>query len=146
MTGVWTYTGGFGPNSKLSFRDMTDGSTNTICLGERAFSTGNVDMYAAVWAGCAAAWHDDCIDDSWFTGRNPVNPTQTAIYTPDFVRQQALSSNHEGGVQVALFDGSVRFLSENLEFIMTGGNNTTAANSLYEYLIHKSDGAVIGEF
>jgi prepilin-type N-terminal cleavage/methylation domain-containing protein len=143
--GVWTFTGGFGPNSGTNFRDITDGSSNTLCLGERATVVGGVTMFAAVWAGCAAAWHDDCVDDSWATGRSPVNPTQTAIFGV-FARQQALSSNHEGGVHAALFDGSVRFLSENLDFKMVGGNNTTAADSIYEQLIHKSDGAVLGEF
>ncbi|HVJ69474.1 MAG TPA: DUF1559 domain-containing protein [Caulifigura sp.] len=31
-------------------------------------------------------------------------------------RQKTLSSHHEGGVFVTLLDGSVRFLSENVDF------------------------------
>jgi prepilin-type N-terminal cleavage/methylation domain-containing protein len=144
-TGVWTYTGAFGPNSNTKFGKISDGTSNTICIGERAYRVNGVMMHAAVWAGCASAWHDDCIDDSWATGRSPVNPVQSAIYGT-FARQQALSSNHVGGVQVALFDGSVHFLSENIDFKMTGGNNNTAADSVYEYLINMSDGAVVSEF
>lgn len=145
VNGVWTFTGGFGPNSKTRMADISDGTSNTICVGERAYLVGNVMMHAAVWGACASAWHDDCIDDAWATARSPVNPTQTAIYNT-FARQQALSSNHAGGVQVALFDGSVRFLSVNIDFRMSGGTNTTVADSVYEYLIHKSDRAPIGDF
>lgn len=139
------FSGAFGPNSKTRMGDLSDGTTNTICVGERAYRVGGVLMHAAIWAGCAAAFHDDCIDDNWATARSPVNPTQTAIYNT-FARQQALSSNHTGGVQVGLFDGSVRFLSQNVDFLMTGGNNVTIADSVYEMLIHKNDGGVIGDY
>ncbi|MCA9128811.1 MAG: DUF1559 domain-containing protein [Planctomycetales bacterium] len=140
--GVFTYSGLFGPNSNKKFGDITDGTSNTICLGERAYTVSGVMMHAAVWGGCAAAWHDDCIDDAWATARSPINPTQDAIYNT-YARQQALSSNHTGGVTVALFDGSVHFLSQNIDFRMNGGNNTTAADSIYEYLINGTDGAVV---
>ncbi len=139
------HTGAFGPNSRTRIGDISDGTTNTICVGERAYRVGTVVMHAATWVGCAAAFHDDCIDDSWATARSPVNPTQTVIYNT-YARQQALSSNHTGGVQVGLFDGSVRFLSQNVDFLMVGGSNTTVADSVYERLIHKSDGGVIGDF
>lgn len=142
--GVWTYSGAFGPHSKTKIGEVSDGTTNTICLGERAYKVGNIVMHAAVWGGCAAAWHDDCIDDAWATARSPINPTQPIF--GDFARQQALSSNHTGGVQVALFDGSVRFLSQNIDFRMTGGDNVTVADSTYEQLIHKNDGSTLGEF
>ncbi|QDU39540.1 Type II secretion system protein G precursor [Maioricimonas rarisocia] len=141
---IWQWTGGFGFNSKTRMRDITDGTTNTICIGERAYRLGNEMTHAATWAGCASAMHDDCIDDSWFTARAPINPRQG--FWGSFQRQQALSSLHEGGVQVAMFDGSVRFLSENIEFIFPAGNNNSAADSIYEYLIHMQDGAVIGQF
>ncbi len=139
------FTGAFGPNSRTRIADISDGTTNTICVGERAYRVNGVMMHAATWAGCAASGHDDCIDDAWGTARSPINPTQTAIYNT-FARQQALSSNHSGGVQVALFDGSVRFLSQNVDFLMTGGSNFTVADSVYEYLIHIKDGQVIGEY
>jgi hypothetical protein len=49
-------------------------------------------------------------------------------------------------VQIALFDGSVRFLTQNVDFVMAGGNNTSVADSVYEFLVNKDDGNVIGEF
>lgn len=138
-------TGAFGTNFASKIGQLTDGTTNTICVGERAYRVGNVMMHAATWAGCAASGHDDCIDDAMATARSPINPVQTAIYNT-YSRQQALSSNHTGGVQIALFDGSVRFLSQNVDFVMAGGSNTSNADSVYEYLIHIKDGAVIGDF
>ncbi len=142
VNGALVYTGAFGPNSNTKFGTISDGTSNTICVGERAYQVNGVIMGAAVWAGCAAAWHDDCIDDSWGAARSPINPTQSAIYNK-YARQQALSSNHTGGVMVGLFDGSVHFLSQNIDFRMTGGNNTTVADSVFENLIHMSDGAVV---
>ncbi len=143
--GMHVFSGGFGQQIATKFAAISDGTSNTICLGERAYKVGNVMMHAALWGGCAAAYHDDCIDDAWATARSPINPIQTAIYGT-FARQQALSSNHSGGVRVALFDGSVRFLSQNIDFIMTGSDNVTAADSTYERLIHKNDGATIGDY
>ncbi len=140
--GKLVYTGGFGPNSDTKFGDIVDGTSNTIAVGERAYQVGNVLMNAAVWAGCAAAAHDDCIDDAWGTGRSAINPVQP-VYSK-YARQQTLSSNHAGGVQVGLFDGSVHFISDNIDFKMQGGSNTqgfAVADSVYEWLIHMSDGA-----
>ncbi len=140
--GNWTFSGGFGLNSSVGFGDMPDGTSNTIAVGERAYQVSGVIMGAAVWAGCAAAWHDDCIDDSWASARSPINPTQSAVYNK-YARQQVLSSNHTGGVQVGLFDGSVHFLSQNIDFRMAGGSNRTNSDSVYENLINKADGFVV---
>lgn len=145
------YSGSFGPNRTFKMGSISDGTSNTICVGERAYQVGSVVMAAAVWAGCAAAAHDDCIDDSWATGIAPINPTQPVFVTATgkYARQQALSSNHTGGAMVGLFDGSVHFLSQSVDFNMGGSGaatNTTVADSVYEYLIQKDDGQVVGEF
>ncbi len=142
--GQLLFSGSFGPNKATKMGAISDGTSNTMCIGERAYQVGNVLMGAAVWAGCAAAGHDDCIDDAWATARSPINPVQS-VYNK-FAKQQALSSNHSGGIQMALFDGSVRFLTQNVDFVMAGGNNTSVADSVYEYLVHKDDGRVIGEY
>ena len=45
-----------------------------------------------------------------------------------------LNSEHTGGVQFAMADGSVRFISENISLVTL------------KQLAMKSDGAVVGEF
>lgn len=50
---------------------------------------------------------------------------------------------------VLMFDGSVRFLSENIEFIRSTpatSNNTSNIDSLYEYLICVDDNNPISSF
>ena len=62
----------------------------------------------------------------------------------------SINSRHKGGAQVVLFDGSVKFISENIEQI--GGDTTwdtgtpNAPNTLLEYLLARNDGQVVGEF
>lgn len=65
-------------------------------------------------------------------GDNPSN--QWGIFTP--------SSRHEGGVQVLLGDGSVRFISENIDT----GNLTTANLGVWGALGTIQGGEVIGQF
>ncbi len=153
-----THTGVFGMNTRTSFNRIEDGLSNTILVGERAFDSGkNVTValnanngfgnslwYAATWAGTSRVWHDDCIDDVLATGRAPINANPN-IYQKDW-RQQGLSSLHKGGCQVVLGDGAVRFLSENIEFVVNNFNNTSDVDSIYERLMSRNDGQVNGEF
>ncbi|QDT65135.1 DUF1559 domain-containing protein [Calycomorphotria hydatis] len=134
--------GAFYPNSKTRFRDVTDGLSNTLCAGEHAYELFNVKLYLKTWAGCRYGAGANCIDEVALTGRWPINDISGGI--SDLV--EILSSNHTGGAQVLLLDGSVRFLSENIDFVKSTGGNQTAADSVYEYLIAIDDGNVIGEF
>jgi len=59
---------------------------------------------------------------------------------------RGFSSLHAGGVQFVLADGSVRFISENIDqnAAYTGGTN--AVDSTLERLASRNDGQVLGEF
>jgi hypothetical protein len=51
-----------------------------------------------------------------------------------FRNNTVINSQHTGGVQVALTDGSVRFVSENVDFLT------------WKKLCARNDGEVVGEF
>ena len=147
------------PNgSKL--RDLTDGVSNTIMIGELAsrnqlYRKGNKliapvsaspadEAYVASVAG-GGCWSDPfngvweltgrAFDGTGSSGPCPIN-CSNARTSAGSVTQNAggLYSWHTGGVHVLLGDGSVRFLSENISGI------TLAA------LISRAGGEVLGEF
>jgi len=136
-------TGLFWGNSKVQLRDITDGASNTIAVGEAAYSQGGEIWGAKVWAGCDKGGDTDCVDDILGGGRAAINTSSTN----GDMRRESFNSLHVGGVHFVFADGSVHFISENIYYSGSGGNpNTTLADSTYEYLLSREDGQVIGDF
>ena len=115
MTAVDYYGGTFGANSKRGIRDMTDGTSNVLMVGER-YTPINVNPLTAQvvgdanWAGVPANGQEWAVlgeatfkINANFTAQNP-RPTTTGF-----------GSMHTGGAQFLMGDGAVRFLSENLD-------------------------------
>lgn len=135
--------GVFFGDSRTRIRDITDGTSNTLLIGERAWtyqsSNGFVESWAALtfMAGGETSGSGSCVNsscgfgDAVATTSIGINPDNAASTTRPRV---TYSSNHTGGAQFALADGSVRFLSENMDL-------QTLAN-----LGAIRDGQVIGEF
>lgn len=135
--------GAFYQNHGKKFRDITDGLSNTLAVGESASKLNGQTMCLKSWAGCQLGQDGNCLDEVGLSGRWPINDSSGTIDQ----KCEAMSSLHPGGGQVLLFDGSCRFLSENIQFLRTAGNNNTSAcDSTYEYLIAISDGNPIGEY
>jgi len=140
--GMWCRNGIMVMVSSSRMRDITDGSSNTIIIGEMSGMIGGKDYrsnYFGGWGGMIqSATHDGA--SSWGTGINTIryapNPQTlpangaNQTYTPN----NALNSFHVGGVQIALADGSVRFLSDNVNM------------ETFRRLAAKDDGLVLGEF
>lgn len=139
------YTGAFGFDTKTKIGDVLDGTSNTVAVGERAYRISGVDFYAAVWPGCSVGNRDNCVDQILVTLRGGMNagPTQSD-------RQETFSSEHEGGAFVVLLDGSVRFISENIDFrtttTPTEQNTNGPVDSVLERLFAIKDGQAVGEF
>ena len=128
--------GVFYRNSDTRFRDVTDGLSNTLFLGERTNGPINGSTTAGGHAFFENAWSaavrevTDLADDH---GHMVLFETQ---FRPNQVGgdDKGLSAPHEGICQFAMGDGSVRAISENIDA------------GVYNSLGTRSGGEVIGEF
>jgi len=131
----------FSLNSKVQLRDITDGTSNTIMLGEVAYQKGSVTWSASTWAGCIKGRHGDCGDDLIGSGRSAING---AVGNGNQLRE-AFSSLHSGGAHFLLSDGSVRFLSENIDYKVETGTSANGT-STYTRLLNRKDGIPVGDY
>jgi prepilin-type processing-associated H-X9-DG protein len=109
-------------NSKVTFGDILDGTSNTAMFGERAWAmralggTGTQTTTAAVIYGTRGTRQNSekGLADLLGCGRYRLN--FTAFWpTPGGSQasaRRAFTSNHPGGAQFALADGSVRFIRQ----------------------------------
>lgn len=132
----------FSRNVQFGMRDCTDGTSNTIMLGERSFTDTEFDRCAPlrptttriknwgwVWFGA---------EGNVFLGTGvPINyrirncgDFEDPLRYDD--RINAFGSMHTGGCQVALVDGSVRFLSENISSIVFNAMGSRAGGEVVE--------------
>lgn len=122
-------------NNSVKIRDITDGTSNTIAVGERASKIigNNNDSYTH-WAGV----RESNVNSSGWRGAfevtgvtsYPINAAESVYWR----YRGWFSSMHQGGAHFLLGDGAIRFISENID--------TTTYNDLSTI----NDGRVIGEF
>jgi len=148
-------TGLFREDSSFGFRSIRDGSSNVIALGERKYylrtDTGrDYNIGAAVLFGVRRRNAVNHRGDQVASGCPGINHNVDVSRAQS---RQGFSSDHPGGAQFALADGSVRFISETIKFD-AGADGTTCADdpllrdvdTTWEQLIAIRDGAVISDF
>jgi prepilin-type N-terminal cleavage/methylation domain-containing protein/prepilin-type processing-associated H-X9-DG protein len=96
-------------NSCISTGDITDGTSNTLLVGECSLSATPVH-YGALWAGMRGSDSDGVIwvsDTMWWIDSSPD-------YCINGHQPQAFGSKHPGGATFLFADASVHFLSESI--------------------------------
>ncbi len=138
--------------SKIGIRDITDGTSNTLMIGERAFKFNNLNVGAANLFGYSPSISTNHRSAGHALLGIPLDGFNHTTTNREH-QSRAFSSNHVGGVQFLLCDGGVRFLSEDIDY-----NPITAASlapfpmngawvdSTLERLCSRNDGQVVGEF
>jgi prepilin-type processing-associated H-X9-DG protein len=119
----------FGDNSKCGIRDITDGTSNTLLIGETKFQVFN--GFGTPWA--YRGWLQDGIDPT-FKINNSYYSASYPDVRPALASWSYSGSYHTGGAQFVMGDGSVRFISENIDA-------ATVVN-----LVTISNGGIVGEF
>jgi prepilin-type N-terminal cleavage/methylation domain-containing protein/prepilin-type processing-associated H-X9-DG protein len=112
-------------NSRVTILSITDGTSNTLAVGECMFDE-RTGKSACIWAGMTGYASDGSVrtsDVMWWVDEATATVNGTA--------PQAFSSRHPGGAMFGFCDGSVRFFRN-------GGD----PNNL-RYLAGRSDGVIV---
>lgn len=156
----------FRENVGLSFRDIIDGSSNVFAFGERRWRTKLSD--GSIYTnGAANLWGRRTLSGNPGTPASPVitdfprdaladvvgggitTINNNALAAAELLRR-GFSSQHPGGSQFALADGSVRFVAETIQTAGYNANEINAApqavDSTFEYLLSIEDGNPTGDY
>jgi hypothetical protein len=141
--------GMFYADSSLRFRDIIDGSSNTLFVSERMTQDDpsvmtNCGGIHCSWAG--GIWIGPRIStasSTWYCGLSSTDVENVGGGSATYLIHGSsatwgsgwiASSTHTGGIQVLMGDGAVRFLSENLDRLT------------YRNLVTPKGGELVAEF
>jgi prepilin-type processing-associated H-X9-DG protein len=102
------FGGVFWQNSNIKLTSITDGTSNTLAIGECMYDPQSGKL-AAIWAGFSG-WYSGSVrisDVMWYVDQSTAQVNGSA--------PQAFSSRHPGGAMFGFCDGSVRFFKNNAD-------------------------------
>jgi len=144
--GFYTNNGMLLHNQLTRIRDAVDGTSNVLIVAEQSGRIGTQDIRSGYYGGYTGTSFAGAVTasnpnnaDSWSVGLTGVqyrfNSPTTAGGSDNFYdANTVVNSFHTGGVHGVLADGSVRFISDNIDF------NTVLK------LCARDDGVPLGDF
>ncbi len=140
----------------MTFGDISDGTSNTLLVGEVSMS-GN----GRNWGADGFLW-----DPKWYGsiqtrgGLTRADAPESVVRAGEFrmnppsvvsanVKRNSFKSRHTGGAQFALADGSVHFVSESIDHTQTGWGPINSGASVwnqvgaFQRLCGRNDGQVV---
>jgi prepilin-type N-terminal cleavage/methylation domain-containing protein/prepilin-type processing-associated H-X9-DG protein len=133
--------GVFYNNSKVRLTDITDGTSNTIMFGDGYHSdpkwgqlmgstTNTMEAYAA-WSGGPFFVQRSALASVNYRIPATLTTPPTGASNPEYYKRVfAYASGHTGGANVALCDGSVRFLRDSLSLTLLQEFSTVASGNV----------------
>jgi prepilin-type N-terminal cleavage/methylation domain-containing protein len=147
----------FSMNSQTRLAEVTDGLANTFAIGERSYRNATTRTGNQIACAAALIYGNRWGNHRENSRRNPlfgntntlglgeghINSTLTGDPTNPGLNNNSICargvfSYHPGGSQFALVDGSIHFISQNIDWIPD-----IQVNSVYEYWGGMADGFAI---
>lgn len=144
--GFYTNNGMLLHNKVTRIRDATDGTSNVMMVAEQSGLVAMTDMRSGYYGGYTGTTFGGEVSssvpngaDSWSTGLTSVQykinaPTMAGGSDNPWDANTVINSFHTGGIHGLLADGSVRFISDNIDF------------GVLRNLCSRADNVPLGEF
>ncbi|WP_437206298.1 DUF1559 family PulG-like putative transporter [Planctomicrobium sp. SH664] len=130
--------------SSIRIRDVTDGTSNTIMVGERDWVA-----FAAAWVGVGKPDNDGRSNAGIVMGNSQNSKLNMYNDPGDENAERGFGSSHEGGAQFLFADGHVAFISENIHYNKPSNTEKELCPpdiGVYQRLLRREDGLTVGEY